>query len=440
MNQNNNSVLRQFAKYVSFNIFGMVGISCYILADTFFVARGVGAEGLTALNLALPAYSLMQGLGLMVGMGGATRYAIAKASGDRAGRKNSFSYALFLALCLSLPFFCVGLFAAHPLAELLGADAGVIDLTVDYLRTLLLFAPAFFGNNLLLCFLRNDDAPRLAMASMLAGSISNIFLDYLFIFPMGMGMFGAAFATGIAPFIGMGVMSMHFWRRKNGFSLHRVLPQIKQALDLFSLGSSALVLELSSGVVLLTFNMLLLHLAGNVGVAAYGVVANIALVVIAIFTGISQGMQPVLSGCYGRGEAQNVKTIYRAALLTAACFAVGVYLVGSLFAEGIVSLFNKEGNAALADLAVGGIRIYFLSFLFASANVVTAAALSAVARPAEGFFLSILRGLLVMIPMALLLSALFGVQGVWASVPVTEAAVAMLIPLVLRQKKKKELP
>ena len=181
------------------------------------------------------------------GDGGATRYAIAQA-GDRTARQNVFSHALCLSALMSAPFLAAGLTAPHPLAALLGADGAVIGMTVEYLRTILLFAPAYFLNNLVLAFLRNDGAPRLAMAAMLSGSIANIFLDYLFIFPLGMGMFGAALATGIAPCIGLAVQSLHFLRGKNGFSLRRTLPDVRQALGILSLGASSFVLELSSGL------------------------------------------------------------------------------------------------------------------------------------------------------------------------------------------------
>lgn len=257
-------------------------------------------------------------------------------------------------------------------------------MTVEYLRTILLFAPAYFLNNLVLAFLRNDGAPRLAMAAMLSGSIANIFLDYLFIFPLGMGMFGAALATGIAPCIGLAVQSLHFLRGKNGFSLRRTLPDVRQALGILSLGASSFVLELSSGVVLLTFNMLLLRISGNMGVAAYGVVANIALVVIALFTGVSQGMQPVLSGCFSRGGHRSAALVYRAAVVTALALAAAAWLLGSLFAGPVVSLFNREGDRELARLAVSGIRIYFVSFPFAGINIVTAAAMSARRPSARG--------------------------------------------------------
>lgn len=435
MTKENRGTLAAFATYVTSNILGMIGLSCYILADTFFVARGCGAAGLTALNLALPAYSLMHGLGLMTGMGGATRYAIAQA-GDRTARQNVFSHALCLSALMSAPFLAAGLTAPHPLAALLGADGAVIGMTVEYLRTILLFAPAYFLNNLVLAFLRNDGAPRLAMAAMLSGSIANIFLDYLFIFPLGMGMFGAALATGIAPCIGLAVQSLHFLRGKNGFSLRRTLPDVRQALGILSLGASSFVLELSSGVVLLTFNMLLLRISGNMGVAAYGVVANIALVVIALFTGVSQGMQPVLSGCFSRGGHGSAALVYRAAVVTALALAAAAWLLGSLFAGPVVSLFNREGDRELARLAVSGIRIYFVSFPFAGINIVTAAAMSAVDRPREGFLISILRGLAVMLPMAAGLAALFGTTGVWASVPAAEAVVFLLLPLIFRMGSK----
>lgn len=250
-------------------------------------------------------------------------------------------------------------------------------------------------------------------------------------------MFGAALATGIAPCIGLAVQSLHFLRGKNGFSPRRTLPDVRQALGILSLGASSFVLELSSGVVLLTFNMLLLRISGNMGVAAYGVVANIALVVIALFTGVSQGMQPVLSGCFSRGGHRSACVgSVRAAVVTALALAAAARLLGSLFAGPVVSLFNREGDRELARLAVSGIRIYFVSFPFAGINIVTAAAMSAVDRPREGFLISILRGLAVMLPMAAGLAALFGTTGVWASVPAAEAVVFLLLPLIFRMGSK----
>ncbi|MEG0393004.1 MAG: MATE family efflux transporter, partial [Anaerovoracaceae bacterium] len=162
-----------FAKYVSLSVMGMLGLSCYILADTFFVARGVGATGLTALNLAIPIYSFMNGVGLMIGMGGGTRFAL-------TGNKGVFTQALYYGGLAAVFFLVLGIFGSKFLAVLLGGDGETLDYTVTYLRTILAFSPMFLLNNILLCFVRNDGNPKLSMTAMLVGSGANVVLDYIF--------------------------------------------------------------------------------------------------------------------------------------------------------------------------------------------------------------------------------------------------------------------
>lgn len=193
-----------------------------------------------------------------------------------------------------------GLLFPYQIAALLGADESILPLTGIYLRILLMFAPMFMLNNLLICFVRNDKKPQLSMAAMLVGSLSNIVLDYVFIFPLGLGMAGAAFATGVAPVVSMLILSRHFRRKENQFHLCRIRPSLKRIRDISALGVSALIVEVSSGIVMIVFNFLILKDSGNLGVAAYGILANIALVLISIFTGISQGVQPILSSCFGK--------------------------------------------------------------------------------------------------------------------------------------------
>jgi Na+-driven multidrug efflux pump len=287
------NIRNTFFKYVSANILGMIGLSCYILADTFFIAQGVGANGLTALNLAIPVYNFMHGLGLMIGMGGATRYSISKGNADSAVRDYIFTHSLYLTLLFSFIFFILGLTCAEPLSILLGTNTETLNLTTDYLRILMIFTPFFMCNNLLICFVRNDGSPRLAMMAMLTGSFSNIFMDYLLIFPLHLGMKGAALATAASPIISIFILSFHFWKKNNQFHLRCVHPSFKRSIDICALGSSSLIVETSSGVVMLIFNLLILNISGNIGVAAYGVIANIALVLTAMYTGISQGIQPV---------------------------------------------------------------------------------------------------------------------------------------------------
>lgn len=420
------SIFLTFLKYVSANILGVIGLSCYILADTFFIAKGVGANGLTALNLAIPVYSIFNGLGLMIGMGGATRYSISQGSGNMEIRRTIFTQAFYFTMFLAFAFFLTGLFFAYPLASLLGADTKILPLTGVYLRILLMFAPMFMSNNLILCFVRNDGNPQLSMIAMLSGSLSNIILDYVFIFPLGMGMAGAALATGIAPVVSMSILSGHFIRKKNQFGFCRVRIHFKRLRDIAALGMSSLITEVSSGVVIIIFNILILKDSGNLGVAAYGILANIALVLISIFTGIAQGIQPVLSRCFGKKENQNIKNVLRYALTTSVLFALISYGCTFLFAAPIVELFNKDHDVLLHTIAVRGMRIYFTAFLFVGINIISAAYFSSIDKPRHAFLISILRGIILVIPLAFILSALLGLTGIWLTVPVAEGLTALL--------------
>ena len=302
---------REFAKYVSLNVMGMIGLSCYILADTFFVSQGLGTNGLAALNLAIPIYSFIHGSGLMLGMGGGTKYSIRQSQGDHGAANRIFTNALYLVLIFAAVFVCVGLFFSGSILSLFGADGSVLGMSDTYLRVILSFSPAFLLNNVLLCFVRNDGAPHLSMAAMIGGSLSNVVLDWVFIFPCGMGMFGAAFATGLAPIFSMLILSPHFIRKKNRFHCTKCAPDGKRFAEILSSGVPSLVTEVSSGIVIIVFNSIIMGLAGNVGVAAYGVVANLSLVVVSVFTGIAQGIQPLVSRGYGRRDSAAVRTLLR---------------------------------------------------------------------------------------------------------------------------------
>ncbi|MGI5825398.1 MAG: MATE family efflux transporter [Bacillota bacterium] len=420
-----------FAKYVSLNIIGMIGLSCYILADTFFVARGIGAEGLTALNLAIPIYSFIHGSGLLIGMGGATRFAISRS-------KTVFSQALWFAFIAACVFVAAGIFLSYRLALVLGADSAILDDTHIYLKTILCLSPLFLLNNIVICFVRNDGSPHLAMLAMLLGSLSNVVLDYIFIFPCGMGMFGAALATAMAPVISLLIMSRHFLKKQNTFHIVKTKIRFKVLADISALGFSALITEFSSGIVIIVLNLIILNLAGNLGVAAYGIITNLALVVIAVFTGIAQGMQPIVSRAYSLGQRDDLRKLLKYGFVTAVCIAAAVYLFSFIFTEPMVAAFNKDGDLQLARIAENGIRIYFLCFGFAGINVLSAAYFCAVDTPRYGMIISVLRGFAVIIPAAVCLAALFGLTGVWLAMPFAELLV-MVFTVCLLKKNNKQL-
>lgn len=417
---------REFAKYVSLNVLGMIALSCYILADTFFVAQGMGADGLTALNLAIPIYNFIHGTGLMIGMGGGTKYSIAKSQGDSSAANRTFTHAVLLTAGFAAFFVLVGLFFTDNILTWFGASGQVFTMSNTYLRVLMFYAPAFLLNNVLLCFVRNDGAPQLSMTAMIIGSLSNVVLDWVFIFPCGMGMFGAAFATGLSPILGLLILSSHFFTKRNGFTLVPHRPEAKRCLDILSCGAPSLVTEASSGIVIIVFNSLLMGLQGNVGVAAYGVIANLSLVVIAIFTGIAQGIQPLLSRSYGAGDRSSATTYFRYALLTMLLVSAAVYAAVFFGANPITSLFNSEQNAQLQAIAAQGLRLYFTACPFAGFTIILSIYFTSTDRPRPAHILSLLRGFIVILPMAFLLAWAAQMTGIWCAFPATELLVAAI--------------
>ena len=413
-----------FIKYVFLNILGQLAYSCYTLADTFFIAFDLGADGLAALNLAFPLFCFINGIGLMLGMGGGTKYAISQSKGEQRRADFVFTHAIYLVFTFSVLLVSVGLFGAGTLVRLLGANDTIFHMTRTYVRVLLLFSPAFLINSLLQCFIRNDGGPAFSMAAMIGGSLSNILLDYLFIFPLRLGILGAILATGLAPVISILILLPYFFRRKNHFHLVLCPPKTNHIGAIALYGFPSLLAEASSGIVMLVFNFIILNLAGNTGVAAYGVVAAVSLVVVAIYTGLSQGVQPLISRCHGFSDTVAVQATLNYALITMLLLSSVIELFVFTGASPIAAAFNQEQNILLQQMAEKGLRLYFTACPFVGFNIVLSTYFSSIERPLSAHILSFLRGFLLIIPTAFILSVIMKIHGVYSAYPITEFFVA----------------
>ena len=423
---------KTFFKYISLNMLGALGLSGYIMADTYFVANRLGADGLAALNLAIPVFGLVNGLGILLGMGGATRYSICRFQEDHERAHRAFTMALLWGLGLGVALALLGAFAAGPIAGLLGAEGDALPLCAVYLRTVMMFAPCFLLNQVMIAFVRNDGNPKLAMVAMLTGSLANIVLDYLFLFPLDLGIFGAALATGTAPVIGLCLSSLHVLTGRNHFRPVSPSAPLRALGDMAGLGSAAFVNEFTSCMVIAVYNILMLRAAGTIGVAAYGVVANLALMALALFTGLSQGAQPLVSQAWGRGDRAQVAKLFRLALGTALAAGLCLALLACFAAGPLASLFNRDNDPLLAAMAQEGLKLYFTGFLFAGPNIIAAACLGAAEQPRASFLLSLFRGGVGIVAMVLVMAMLFGTTGIWLAFPLTEAIT--LIPALRASK------
>jgi Na+-driven multidrug efflux pump len=261
----------------------------------------------------------------------------------------------------------------------------------------MVFSPFFMWNYVFNAFVRNDGAPSLAMTATICSSLFNIVMDYVLMFPLGLGMAGAALATAFSPIVGILICCIHFFKKENTICFLRIRPSFRRLIASCQLGISAFVGEISSGVITVVFNFIILGLVGNNGIAAFGVVTNTAIVATAIFNGISQGSQPLFSEYYGKNDNISMRKTLFLSIGTALSLAVLILLLIWILAPQLVAIFNSEQNAVLASYAIPGIRLYFIGFIFAGFNIVCTGYLGATEAALGASVTSLLRGFVAII-------------------------------------------
>ena len=414
-------VVRRFARYTSMSVLSMLGLAVYYLTDTFFVANKVGTLGLAALNFSIPIYSVLNGLGLLLGVGGATMFTIHKSRGETREGSVVFTNIVLLGAVVSVAGVAIGWLFPTQLASLLGSSGVVHEMSATYLQVLMTFAPCFLFSNILIAFMRNDNAPLFSTICMVTGTVTNIVLDYVFMYPLGMGIFGAALATGVSPLVGMLMaLALYVLPKKATFHLVRCPLRPRLLAWCCALGMSSFIGEVSSAVVTLVSNNVIEGLAGDVGVAAYGVIANLSFAVLAVFIGIAQGGQPLMSDYYARGMRRQEKQTLRLCCVTALVLGAVCWIAALLFAPQITALFNSENDPVMRQIAVSGLHLYCVGFLLAGVNTVLSQAMAAVEQPRQSLAISLSRGLVVIVAFVLLFAQLWGVTGVWMAFPATE--------------------
>lgn len=427
---------RKYFKYTTQNILGMIGLSTCILADTFFVANGVGLQGLSALNLSLPFYNLMYGLANLIGSGGSTIYNIYSSRGQQEEANGVFTLAMVLTMLVSIPFMIGGFFFTRSLAEFVGANREIIDMVMVYLRYMLIFSPLFILEIVLNFFNRNDHKPTLAMVALFLSSLTNIVFDYIFIYIFHMGMRGAILATCMFPALSVIIFVVHYAMGKNTFKLRPICFNKTQLKQLIINGVPSLITEYSTAIMMLTFNTIFLKLGGNLAVAAYGVVANISIVAMAMFNGLSHGAQPLFSEAYGKQQPKMMKKTLRYSFVESIVLSLFIYLTIFSKANILADIFNGDNNPMLTVLASQGMKIYFAGIFFAGINILMSVYFVSIFDPRPAYLVSILRGLIFLVPLAILLSKVLGMNGTWLSFPVTEALVSLVVYIIYRMNKK----
>lgn len=427
-----------FSKYFVNSVISTAMLAVYVLFDTIFIGWNVGSDGLAALNISLPFYTLMVGFALMMGVGGATTVSYCKGQGKPESANSYFTVAFTWAAVISTLFAIFGGLFWRPLAYTFGANDSIIDLVGEYLFIMNVSAPAFVINNMLGVFVRNDNNPKLGMIAGVISCFTNIILDYITMFEFGWGMRGAVGSTVAATILSILVLTTHFFSKKATLKFSFVGIEKSAFFRICRNGIPSFIAECSSGLVILLFNIRLMTLGGVAAVTSYSILSNVAYVFLAVFNGVSHAMQPLVSFNAGAGEKDRVTSFFKLGILTSLGISAIFVSFGIIFPKLIVSMFTNPTPDVLS-MAIPAIRIYFIAYIPMGFNIITATFMQAIEQSKTASLISLFRGFLFIVPFLLILSLSFGITGVWATVPTAEFCTLIISILLLKKAFKSSL-
>lgn len=420
-----------FYKYLFNSVLGMLAVSFCILIDTMFIGRGIGSEGLAALNICIPIFNVFNGIGLLFGMGGATALSISKGKGKPNEAIEVFNQTILLALILGILTSILGVVFTEKIAYMLGADKNTIYLVREYLDGVLFLSFSYILSHTIASFVRNDNNPKLAMIATTTGGTLNIILDYIFIFNLGIGMKGAALATSISSIVNVLILSTHFFNNRCTLKFKKFNFSLERLFRVLGNGAPSFIIELSSGIVIFIFNLALLEIIGDIGVSAYSIIANISLIAASIFTGIAQATQPIISINFGANEYDRVEKVRKKAITVAFIIGTVFYISGLLFPTKLVNIFTNE-SGEIVDITVNAIKYYFISFLIMGLNIVMGAYYQSREYVVVSNMISLGRGLIFLIIGIFILPRIFGLNGIWLSTVFAESITFIITQVYIR--------
>ena len=428
-------VKKLFGKYLLPSVSATLVTSIYILADTLMIGRGVGAIGIAALNLLLPVFSLLFGTGMLFGVGGGVLLSISKGRQQEREAREYFTVALAMAAAMAVFYLVFGHLFFDPVTRFLGRNESMDLYVRQYGRVLVTGAPVFVFSGFLQAFVRNDRAPKTAMVGVISGGVANVVLDYIFIFPMGMGMAGAAAATVMGSVITLAILLTHLFSPQNTLKVVKGA-QWKKAGEVAVNGLASFLLEMSNGVVTFLFNRQLLRYVGDLGVVVYGIISNSALIVNSISNGISQALQPILATNFGAGKKERLKEARHLGEITVTITGIFFMAAGLLF-PGLVTAAFVEPTQEILAMSIPAVRIYFIAFLGMGFNIVYSTWFQSMMQPKYSLLICLMRGLILNSILVFILPILFGVTGIWATMPAAEFVTLGVCRWLLWREKKK---
>lgn len=417
-------------------LLGMLFNMAFLITDGIFVGHGVGAYGLASVNLIGPIMMIINGTGMLFGIGAGVVAAIHLAQNNEKAARINVTQA-FLGAGAVAAVLCVVLYTIPgTVLHLLGVSARLMASTREYYLWFIPTCLLMIVQTLGLFVIRLDGSPRYAMFSNILPALTNIVLDYVFIFPCHMGLRGAALATDLGVGLGAVMVLYYMVRRANVLKLYHLkatLTGLRLAARnvgyMVKVGLSGFIGELAVSAMMLTGNLLFGHYLGDDGVAAYSVACYLFPIVYMLYTAVAQSAQPIISFNYGASDTHRVHQTLRHSMLIALCAGAAVSLVLLLFAPTIIQAFLSPSEAAYA-IAVKGLPLFTLGFMAMAVNICAIGYYQSVERARIATILTLLRGVVLMPLAFLLLPRFVGYLGLWLAVPVAEVITLAIIVIM----------
>lgn len=406
----------------------------FSVVDGIFVGNGAGSQALGAVNLALPFVLLAQALNAMASIGGVTITAIRFGRGDKEGAQNAFMHSLTLNLIVGIFITLCGSGFTGLVSGLLGASGEYVSLVKEYIFWYALFAiPNALSLNLQF-FCRNDGSPGLVAVTNVISSGLNIFLDWLFVFPMQMGVMGAAVATGISQTVGLLVIVTHYIFKKGDLRIQRYQPQLKLFKKIIFRGLPEAIAQFSTPVTTLCMNYTLMAAFGDIGINAFAIISYLSSFTMSVFFGASEGMQPLFGQAYGAKKDDDLKYYYRVGQMISVIGSVLCVAVYVLFPHVLCQLFGATGETL--EFTSAHMWEYCWGFIVGSVNTMLSAYFYSTKRSGQAIALNIVRSLVLNSLVITVLPKIFGNGVVWHTFGIYEVLV-LIIALVLKRVSEK---
>lgn len=397
----------------------MVFFSLYTIIDGIFVSRYVGSNALSAINITYPIISILIGISVMMATGGSAIVAKLMGEGKNMEAKESFTLITITSIVFGLIIAIFSLLFIKKIIYLLGSTDSLYENSHTYLFTMLLFTPVIILKMLFDYFLITAGNPNLGLVSSIIGGVTNIILDYVFIVPLNLGILGAALATCIGYLLPSIIGIIYFFNKKN--TLHFVKPKfnLKTILHSCSNGSSEMVTQISSAVTTFLYNIIMINLLGENGVAAITIVLYSQFLLVSAFIGFTSGVSPRISYNFGSKNKEELNKIVKYSYSFIVLFSIFTFAISKHLSPLLVSIFAGHGTEVY-HISLNGFNLFQVSFLLCGINIFTSGMFTAFSNGKVSALLSLLRTFVFLSSGIIFLPSFIGVNGVWLAVPLAE--------------------